>query len=289
MAWIESHQSLGSHPKLLRLASLLGIRPAQAIGHLMYLWWWALDYADDGDITKYSDDEISLAAHWEGPGHDFSSAMRKCGWVEMPGVLHDWLDYAGQFLLGRERQKRYRANKQANSDNKRNGDVTDDVTVTSRVTTTVPYSTIPYHTIPNHTKKTDGVAAGATAVKEPTDYQRAVEHILASYALGPGKGTKYPFAGKDGRAVKRLLGLYGFPDLIALWDEFLVTKWDWVNSMNKTVTVPRNLQVFESKLTDLIERGTYKKRLYSQDEKEGAKPGMQSIDKVLGGVIGGLH
>lgn len=138
-------------------------------------------------------------------------------------------------------------------------------------------------------KGKDDVAAGATATKEPTEYQRAVEHIIASYALGPGKGTKYPFAGKDGRAVKRLLGLYGFPDLMALWDEFLVTKWDWVNSMNKTVTVPRNLQVFESKLTDLIERGSYKKRLYSQDEKEGAKPGIQSIGKVLGSVVGGLH
>ena len=67
--WIKSHQTLKGHPKMKRLTKLLGVKVPQAIGHLHCLWWWAMDYAKDGDLSEYDEIDIAIAAEWEGePG-----------------------------------------------------------------------------------------------------------------------------------------------------------------------------------------------------------------------------
>ena len=55
MAWIESHQGLERHPKVLRLASDLGIPLDSALGRLHRFWWWVLEYALDGDLREHDD------------------------------------------------------------------------------------------------------------------------------------------------------------------------------------------------------------------------------------------
>lgn len=110
MAWIESHQSLGRHPKLFKLAGLLGIDKAQAVGHLHYLWWWALQYASSGDLSIFNNGEIAIAAEWPGDSKAFYGSLKESSWLDPDGKLHDWLDYAGQWLGAVARMKRYRAN-----------------------------------------------------------------------------------------------------------------------------------------------------------------------------------
>ncbi len=91
MAWIESHQSLGRHPKLFRLASKLRINKAQAIGHLQYLWWWALDFAPTGNLSAFTSAEISAGAEWPGEPGPFHEALCDCVWIDPDGMIHDWL------------------------------------------------------------------------------------------------------------------------------------------------------------------------------------------------------
>lgn len=99
MAWLESHQSLLQHPKTKRLSRLLGVSQVTAIGHLHVLWWWSLDYAQDGSLAKYHPDEIADAAMWEGDPELFVSALLDSGFVDEEGLeLHDWLDYAGKLV-----------------------------------------------------------------------------------------------------------------------------------------------------------------------------------------------
>lgn len=111
MAWIESHQSLGRHPKLVRLAGKLRIHKAQAIGHLHYLWWWALDYAPKGNVSAFTPAEISAGAEWPGEPGLFHDALRD-GWIDTDGMIHDWWFYAGKLLeqreKDRERKREYR-------------------------------------------------------------------------------------------------------------------------------------------------------------------------------------
>jgi 5-methylcytosine-specific restriction endonuclease McrA len=118
MAWIESHQELRNHPKTKRLARQLGISVAAAIGHLHLFWWWSMDYAENGNLTKYDPEDIADAAGWEGNPQAFLDAMINCGpggaagFIDKQGeeiFVHDWQEYIGRLLEHRESSKRRKA------------------------------------------------------------------------------------------------------------------------------------------------------------------------------------
>lgn len=105
MAWIKSDQSLANHPKLILLARELGISKVKALGHLHLLWYWVLEYAEDGYV-KYLD-LIPDACEWEEDPKVFLEALIKYEFidetfdVEINGAeytIHDWLDYSGAFF-----------------------------------------------------------------------------------------------------------------------------------------------------------------------------------------------
>lgn len=111
--WIESHQSLRNHPKVIKAARLAGVSRVEIIGRLHYFWWWALDYARDGDITKYDDADIESAIDWPGERGVFVKALIDCGNNGQAGLIditpdgsryiHDWYQYAGKLIEYRER------------------------------------------------------------------------------------------------------------------------------------------------------------------------------------------
>lgn len=111
MAWIESHQTIAQHPKTRRSARTLGVTLPAMIGHLHLLWHWALDYAQDGDISAYDAVDIAEAAMWEGDAEAFVDALVNCGPGDAAGflayddgrlVIHDWWDYAGKLVARRQ-------------------------------------------------------------------------------------------------------------------------------------------------------------------------------------------
>ena len=110
MAWIESHETLRAHPKLKKLARILKIHPAQAIGHLHCLWWWSMNYAPDGNLTNFDPEDIADGAAWDGSPQELIDALVSCG-VNGAGFLervngqlliHDWDRYIGKLLESRQ-------------------------------------------------------------------------------------------------------------------------------------------------------------------------------------------
>ena len=98
MAWVESHQGLARHPKTHRLMATLAINRREAIGLLHLIWWWGLDYALDGDLSRYTCGDIADAAEW--PAKDAArlcTALRDAGFLDPaetgPGHIHDWRDF----------------------------------------------------------------------------------------------------------------------------------------------------------------------------------------------------
>ena len=123
MAWIESHQTVGQHPKTKKLARRLGVSLPAAVGHLHYLWWWALDFAQDGALDKFDADDIADALHWDGEPSQLIDALVSSGYIdETPEGLriHDWTDYAGKLL---ERREKDRVRKAEAADQKRKNKV----------------------------------------------------------------------------------------------------------------------------------------------------------------------
>src|SRR5690606_35050042 len=102
MAWSESHQGLAKHPKTLKVARKLNIHTAQAIGHLHMFWWWALDYAQDGEISNCDPEDIAIAADWPGDASEFFDALVSVGFIDRhedgKATIHDWYDYAGKLI-----------------------------------------------------------------------------------------------------------------------------------------------------------------------------------------------
>ena len=128
MAWIESHQELGRHPKARRMARQLNISRPAVVGHLHYLWWWAMDFAQDGDVTEFDGEEIAEAALWDGEPMAFLTALTDCGFVDMvcsadgeAYLLHDWESYAGKLVAHRKAN----ANKQKAWRERQKSDVTE--------------------------------------------------------------------------------------------------------------------------------------------------------------------
>lgn len=133
MAWIESHQELRDHPKTKRFARRLGVSVPTAIGHLHCLWWWALDYAPDGDISDYDAEDIADAAMWDGDPQEFLTALIECGPGGGPGFverdehgmrLHDWDEYGNEYKVrsrAAERKRRSRERSRQNNQASRDG------------------------------------------------------------------------------------------------------------------------------------------------------------------------
>ncbi|HEX9995903.1 MAG TPA: hypothetical protein VGB45_02070 [Abditibacterium sp.] len=101
MAWIQSHQEIGRHPKTKRAARLLGCSVPTVIGHLHLLWHWCLDFAQDGELTDYDAAEIADAALWEGESVAFVQALTEAGFFDVEGMslfVHDWNEYGGRLI-----------------------------------------------------------------------------------------------------------------------------------------------------------------------------------------------
>lgn len=154
MPWIESHADLGEHPKLYALADALGIETPTAVGHLKYLWWHAIKYALDGNLSSIGQKGIARVAKWNGDPSAFVSAMVSSGFLNADLTIHDWMDYAGRYLDLKESNRK---KQQAFRDRKAK-EVTGYVTpvVTGLRNPGSNHATVPNHTLPDQGNKKGG-------------------------------------------------------------------------------------------------------------------------------------
>lgn len=110
MAWIESHQELREHPKTKRLCRLLALPRPMVVGYLHFLWWWAYDYAPEGDLSPFTDEDIADAVDWDGDPGELMRALVQAGFVNEDRRLHDWADFAQKWI---ERRRADRERKRA--------------------------------------------------------------------------------------------------------------------------------------------------------------------------------
>ena len=108
MAWIESHQEIGRHPKTLKLASEMNWSVREAVGALHLFWHWCVDYAEDGDLSNFDDSVLAIAVGLEpSEAKRFIDSMVSSGYIERNPTLqvHDWWDYIGRFLQVKYKHK----------------------------------------------------------------------------------------------------------------------------------------------------------------------------------------
>jgi DnaD/phage-associated family protein len=145
MAWIESHQELARHPKTKKFARQANLSIPAAVGHLHMLWWWAMDYAQDGNLSSFDPEDIADAMLWEGSPEELLSALINSGFIERVSdglYIHDWDDYAGRLIDKRkqntERKRKSRSShaRQLQDGQAGHGATEPDLTVPNQIITT---------------------------------------------------------------------------------------------------------------------------------------------------------
>lgn len=207
MAWIESHQELGRHPKAKRLARAIDTSLPAAVGHLHFLWWWAMDFAQDGDLSDYTDEDIADAAAWDGDARQFVKALVATGFVDDEDGqrhIHDWHDYVGRLLYKRE-QNRERSKRAYNAKKGADGEDSAEPSAqstrsqraenaqTARETrktnaATLPYHTEPDQTIPDPTEPTEPTTPTASGGSAAAGSDEQFDAFWALYPKKVGKG-----------------------------------------------------------------------------------------------------
>jgi hypothetical protein len=92
---------------LIELAKDLRLKPVYVVGHLHALWHAALEQQEDGDLSSWSDDLIAEASSYQGDAPQYVSLLQHHRWLDGK-LLHDWLDYAGNYLSRKYHNSRRR-------------------------------------------------------------------------------------------------------------------------------------------------------------------------------------
>lgn len=114
--WIKSYQATDRDPQTRKFCRLTGMDTPAAVGTLHILWWWALDWAEDGDISKYDPADIADAVHFQGEPALLFSALLESGYVAktMEGYeIVEWYEIGGQIIEGRKKAATKKADQRA--------------------------------------------------------------------------------------------------------------------------------------------------------------------------------
>lgn len=96
------------HPKTTRLLLALGVPRYAAVGILESLWHFAATYADDGNLARFTDEDIAAALEWETEASgELLAALESSGWLD-GRQIHDWEQHAPEYIQRRLRQRENR-------------------------------------------------------------------------------------------------------------------------------------------------------------------------------------
>jgi len=94
--------------KFKKLKMRLRLALWEATGLLESIWAFASRDAQDGDIGKFSNEEIALSIEWERDPDDLIDAMVACGWFdkdpEFRLIIHDWSQHVPNWLKGNHKK-----------------------------------------------------------------------------------------------------------------------------------------------------------------------------------------
>jgi hypothetical protein len=107
MAWIPCEDKLFSNPMTARLAGKMGWTINAAVGAILRLRCWCIDFAPDGDLRPFAPAEIATAlGEPAARGERVVAALIESQWLETTPYFRvsAWWETTGMFLRGRFRR-----------------------------------------------------------------------------------------------------------------------------------------------------------------------------------------
>ena len=89
------------HFKFKRLLKVLKVPLWQGVGLLESLWQFTAQHCPDGDLSKYSHEEICETMEYKKDPKEFFDALVDCGWLDLGKngyKVHDWMDHCPDYV-----------------------------------------------------------------------------------------------------------------------------------------------------------------------------------------------
>lgn len=113
MAWIEVHDTLPDHPKVLRAAKTLKLDSDALVGKLVRLWVWALGNREDGVLNDLDADRLDVIMQYRGKASALLEALVANRLLDaLPDehyMIHDWDEHVMMLRDKREEKRKQNA------------------------------------------------------------------------------------------------------------------------------------------------------------------------------------
>lgn len=117
MAWIEAHDTLPDHPKVLRAAKALRLDSDALVGKLLRLWTWALSNREDGVLSDLDAGVLHRIMNYGGKADKLLAALTEVRLLDaLPDgryAIHDWDEHVGLYRERKEAQREFARRKNA--------------------------------------------------------------------------------------------------------------------------------------------------------------------------------
>lgn len=139
MTWMRVDAALPRHPKVRVLAQSLSCRRAEAIGILVSLWAYAIEYHEDGDLSAAVwpavAEEVGLP---KTRGKRLREVLVEAGFMTSDGQLNSWEEYQGTLLNRREWDRHRKAEQRRRAKEKSAGRPTEVPPTSTRTSAPCP-------------------------------------------------------------------------------------------------------------------------------------------------------
>lgn len=129
MAWIELHDNLPDHDKVLAVSEALNMDKDLVVGKLVRLWTWAVNNREDGAFKARDISTIAEVMRFKGKPQRLVDALVGARLLDRVGdtyVIHGWDERVGMLLAKRETARaQTRERVKRHRDKRRNADETD--------------------------------------------------------------------------------------------------------------------------------------------------------------------
>jgi hypothetical protein len=101
-----------NHPKFIRLKRLLNRPACTCAGVLELIWAMASMFAADGDLSRFSAQEIADFCEYDGDAEELLRSLVESRWLDRAGDavrVHDWIDHCPDYIADRMRKREQRA------------------------------------------------------------------------------------------------------------------------------------------------------------------------------------
>ena len=106
MKWISIETLVPRHWKIQRFER--AVKVDRGWTHVVALWLWAAEYAEDGDVSRLDNDELAGVMQLNGSKANLFQVLKDSGLVDQDGRIHDWQDIVGRHRGAAERIRRWR-------------------------------------------------------------------------------------------------------------------------------------------------------------------------------------